>query len=66
MNEVVMKLGDIAKKHGKAMALEMVAEVAIPALEEAAKQSATPIDDMVLAALKEPLKEQLLKLIEKV
>ncbi len=59
------KLGEIAKKHGKAMALEMVSEVAIPALEEAAKKSSSPIDDLALAALKEPLKQALIGLLEK-
>jgi hypothetical protein len=57
---------EIVKKHGKAMALEMIAELAIPALEEAAKKSATPIDDLVVAALKNPLKEALLEMIEKI
>ena len=64
--EVVAKLGEIAKRHGKAMALEMVAECAIPALEEAAKNSATPVDDMLIAALKEPLKAALIGLLGKV
>lgn len=57
---------DIVKKHGKAMALELVEAAAIPALEEAVKKSATPIDDVVLAALKEPLKQALKEMIEKI
>lgn len=60
------KLLEIVKKHGKALALELVVEAAIPALEEAAKKSATPIDDVVLAALKQPLKDALIELIEKI
>jgi len=57
---------EILKKHGKVMALELVEAAAIPALEEAVKKSATPVDDIVVAALKEPLKQALKDLIEKV
>ena len=57
---------EIVKKHGKAMALEMVAELAVPALEEAVKKTSTPIDDLVVAALKEPLKAALLEMIGKI
>jgi len=57
---------DILKKHGKAMSMELVAELVVPALEKAAKDSATPIDDLVVAALKEPLKKALLDLLAKV
>lgn len=63
-SELVNQMGEIAKKHGKAMALEMVEAAAIPALEAAAKKSETPIDDMLLAALKEPLKAELKRMIE--
>jgi hypothetical protein len=55
---------EIVKKHGKAMAIELVEAVAVPALEIAVKESATPIDDVVLAALKEPLKAALIKLVQ--
>jgi len=61
-----MELVEILKKHAKAAASEIVLEVAFPALEETVKKSATPIDDVVLAALKEPFKAELLKLIEKI
>lgn len=57
---------EIVKKHGVAMALELIDVVAVPALEEAAKRSETPIDDILLAALKEPLKETLKELIGKI
>ena len=65
MDGLKEKMLEIVKRHGKAMALELVAEAAIPALEAAAAKSATPIDDMVLATLKEPLKKQLVELVEK-
>lgn len=55
---------EIVVKHGKAMALELVEQVAIQALEEAVKKSETPIDDVIVAALKEPLKQALIKLIQ--
>lgn len=51
-------------KHAKALAAEL-GEVAIfPALEKAVKESKSPIDDMVLAALEAPLKDAYKKLIE--
>lgn len=49
----VLKAQEIAMKHGKAMAKEMVLEVVLPAIEEAVALSPSPIDDMVVAALKE-------------
>lgn len=66
MEELKVQALEIVKKHGKAMAIELVAVAAIPALEEAAKKSETAIDDVVIAALKEPLKAALIKLIEEV
>ncbi len=67
--DLKQKLQESAQKHlvpaAKAMAVELVIEAAIPALEEAVKKSATPIDDVVLSALKEPLKQALVELIQK-
>jgi hypothetical protein len=57
---------DILKKHAKALAMDMVLVALLPALEAAAKKSASPIDDVVLAALKQPLQDEILKLIEKI
>ncbi len=65
MEELSKLAGEIAKKHGKAMALEMVELAVVPALEAAVKKSATPIDDIVLGALKEPLKAALKDIVEK-
>ena len=64
--DIVKEVEAIAIKHGKAMAMEMVDSVLVQALEAAAKNSASPIDDMVVAALKEPLKKAILDLIAKV
>jgi hypothetical protein len=65
-----LELKDLAKevaiKHGKALALEMLDLVLIPALEKAVAKSETPIDDVVLGALKNPLKEAVKELIEKI
>ena len=54
---------EIAKKHGKAMAVELIQAAIFPALEEAVKKSPTPIDDVVLAALEEPLKKAMMDLV---
>lgn len=56
---------EIIKAHLKVMAVELVDQVVIQALEEAVAKSATPIDDVVLAALKEPLKQALKDIIAK-
>lgn len=64
--EITQKLKEITVKHGKAMASELLVECAFPALEAAVKESATQIDDVVLATLEAPLKAQLLAMIEKI
>lgn len=62
-DELLMKAAAIAKKHGKAFAAEMIIEVAFPAIETAVAKSETKIDDMALAALKEPAKSALLEFL---
>jgi len=66
MEELTPKLKEIALKHAKALALDLVAECAIPAIELAVAKSENKIDDVVLAAIKEPVKKELLALIEKI
>ena len=67
MEQVILDdLKAVALKHAKALALDMVVVVAFPALKQVVKESASPIDDMVLAALEEPLKKALLDLIDKI
>lgn len=67
MNEqVVAAAKEIVIKHAKQMALELVEAALIPALEAAVEKSATPIDNVVLAALKQPLKDGLVELISQV
>lgn len=57
---------EILKKKVKEAAVELISVAVFPALEKVVKDSSTPIDDVVLAALKEPLKAELLKLVEKI
>lgn len=64
MSEVQAQALEVVKKHGKAMAAELVSVVAFPALAKVVKDSATPIDDVLLAALEAPLKAEILKQIE--
>ena len=61
----VEKLKAIGVKHGLQIAEEIAVELVFPALEEAVKASATPIDDAVLALLEEPLKKALTDLLAK-
>jgi len=66
MNEVlVLKVKEIAVKHAKDLSKEIINEVLFAAIDEAVKKTATPIDDVIVAALKEPMKQALLDLIEK-
>lgn len=62
--ELIKSLEQIALKHGKQMAMEVASAVAFPALEAAVKASSSPIDDVILAALEQPLKDQLQKLLD--
>jgi hypothetical protein len=63
--DVAQVAKELAMKHGKALALDLVNLVIFEALEEAAKKSSTPYDDIAVAALKQPLKDALLAAIEK-
>lgn len=53
---------EIAKKHGIAMAKELVLLAVIPAIEEVVAKSENKIDDVVLAALKSAIVEAVEKL----
>jgi hypothetical protein len=66
MNEIQMQAKEILYKYAKALAMELVEVVAIPALEQAVKNTATPIDDIAVASLKQPLKDSLKELLEKI
>lgn len=65
-----MSLAEVAKaivvKHGKQMAIELIEQVAIEALEDAVKATPMPLDDVAVAALKEPLKKALVDAINKI
>lgn len=60
------QIKEIVLGHAKQSAKEIILSVAYPALEKVVKESSTPIDDLVLAAMGEKLKEELLKLIEQI
>lgn len=64
--KLVEKLKDLAIKHGIAFAKEALIETAFPALKVAVEKSESKIDDVVLAALEEPLKKALIDLVDKV
>ena len=66
METIGQQLAEIAKKHAKQLTVEVINEVLEIALKEAVAKSATPIDDVVVAALYPTLKAELLKLIEKI
>lgn len=66
MDDVLTAGLEVLKKNGKNTATELVEICLFPALEKVVKESATPFDDVVLAALKEPLKAALLDLIGKI
>lgn len=63
--EVVAEVKAKALAHAKGLAADVVELVPV-ALKIAAKQSATPVDDMVVAALEGPLKKALADLIAKI
>jgi hypothetical protein len=65
MDPLAQKAVDICKKHGKALAAELVSEAIEPALDALVKQTATPIDDVLAAALKAPLKAAILDYLNK-
>ena len=47
----------IVKKHFKAMASELTTESLFPILEDGANKTPTPIDNLLLAALEEPIRK---------
>lgn len=63
--EFLKEVGQDSKVFAKAE-LNKLAELLPKALELAAKKSATPVDDVVVAAIKEPLKAIVKDLINKI
>jgi hypothetical protein len=66
MEELLKQAGDILKSKNKEGLQEIVANLLPLALENAAKASESPIDDVIVAALKKPLVDELLKLVAKI
>lgn len=56
---------NILKKKAIEAATEIVSTAVFPALQKVVKDTSTPIDDILLAALEAPLKAELLKQLEK-
>lgn len=53
---------EILSKHGKAALKELALEVVLVAIKEAVQKSATPVDDIVFAALEKAAVEAIEKL----
>jgi hypothetical protein len=66
MDENVKKALVILVKHAKPMVMEMIAEVAEPALMAVVAKSENKIDDVLAAALAPLLKQALVEMIEKI
>lgn len=64
MSELGQQLTEIAKKHGKEMAKEIVNTALFPALQKLAADTPNKFDDALLVALGEPLKAELIKAID--
>ena len=64
MSEFAQAATGILKNKAKEAAVELVTVAVFPALQKVVKESATPIDDVLLAALEAPLKAEILKQIE--
>lgn len=58
------QIKEIAVKHGKEMAAEMILAALYPALEKVVADSPNKYDDIILASFGEKLKEEILKLIQ--
>lgn len=66
MDELQLKAKQIALKHAKALAAELIVEVVPAALEAVAAKSENKVDDALVAVLKEPLKAAALELVNKI
>jgi len=60
--ELGLKAQEVAQKHGKAMIKELLLDVVLVAVKEAVEKSATPIDNVLFAALEQAAKEAIEKL----
>lgn len=64
--DVKEKLIEITLKHGKAYAVELVTEALDPALQKVVADTSNPFDDVMYAAIKEPLKKAMIDAINKI
>lgn len=61
-----MDLKKVASKHLEALLKEVGVELLFPALKAAVEKSATKFDDMAFAALEPTIKEEFIKLVDKI
>lgn len=66
MEELKMKAKMIGLKHAEGLLKEVAVELVFPALKEVVAKSETKIDDAVLMAMEEPLKQTLLAMIDSI
>lgn len=64
MEELKQKAKMLALKHAEAVLKEVAVELVFPALKAVVAKSETKIDDAVLMAMEEPLKQALLSMID--
>jgi len=66
MSEISIKAKMLALKHAEAILKEVAVELMFPALKEVVAKSETKIDDAVLMAMEEPLKQALISMIDSI
>ena len=64
MEELKQKAKMLALKHAEAVLKEVAVELVFPALKSVVAKSETKIDDAVLMAMEEPLKQAWLSMID--
>ena len=66
MEDLKAKALELTLKHAEMALKDVMVELAFPALKLAVEKSESKIDDMVLAALEEPMKIAVLELVDQI
>lgn len=66
MEDLKAKALEITLKHAEMALKDVMVELAFPVLKAAVEKSESKIDDMVLAALEEPMKRAVLELVDQI
>ena len=66
MEDLKAKALEITLKHAEMALKDVMVELAFPVLKAAVEKSESKIDDMVLAALEEPMKKAVLELVDQI